>query len=137
MRSGVDSVILIDTHVILWLTLEPEKLSTRAATMIRETRLKGDAVAISAMSLYEISLIARRGRVEIGIQIGSFLTEIQEGFVVKPITAEIADVATSFPKAYPRDPMDRLVGATAIVEGLPLITTDDRIRRSGLVQTIW
>ena len=56
---------------------------------------------------------------------------------VKPITAEIASLAAQFPKDYPRDPADRLIGATARAEGLPLVTRDENIRRSNLLQTIW
>ena len=56
---------------------------------------------------------------------------------MKPLTAEIAALATQFPDNYPRDPADRLIGATARAEGLVLITRDENIRRSPLVKTIW
>jgi PIN domain nuclease of toxin-antitoxin system len=56
---------------------------------------------------------------------------------VKPITAEIAVLATQFPEDYPKDPIDRLIGATARAEGIALITRDERIRSSPLLRTIW
>jgi PIN domain nuclease of toxin-antitoxin system len=56
---------------------------------------------------------------------------------VRPITPEIAALATQFPDDYPRDPADRLIGATARAEGLTLITRDERIRRSPLLKTVW
>jgi PIN domain nuclease of toxin-antitoxin system len=43
----------------------------------------------------------------------------------------------SLPPSYPNDPADRIIGATALVEGLPLLTADREIRRSKSVQTIW
>jgi PIN domain nuclease of toxin-antitoxin system len=42
-----------------------------------------------------------------------------------------------FPVTYPKDPADRIIGATALVEGLSLVTADREIRRSKLVPTIW
>lgn len=59
------------------------------------------------------------------------------GAVVKEITPEIAALSTQFPDDYPRDPADRLIGATARAEGLSLVTRDEEIRASPLVRTIW
>jgi PIN domain nuclease of toxin-antitoxin system len=56
---------------------------------------------------------------------------------VKPITAEIAALATQFPDDYPKDPIDRLIGATARAEGIALVTGDEKIRSSPLLKTIW
>jgi len=56
---------------------------------------------------------------------------------LKPITPNIAALATQFPDDYPRDPADRLIAATARAEGLALITRDESIRRSPLLKTIW
>jgi PIN domain nuclease of toxin-antitoxin system len=41
------------------------------------------------------------------------------------------------PAAYPSDPRDRIIGATALIEGLPLVTADEQIQRSRAVKTIW
>ena len=60
-----------------------------------------------------------------------------EGVTVKAITPEIAALATQFPDEYSRDPADRLIGATARAEGVPLVTRDENIRRSALLRTIW
>jgi PIN domain nuclease of toxin-antitoxin system len=60
-----------------------------------------------------------------------------EGVTIKPITPEIAALATQFPNDYPHDPADRLIGATARAEGLALVTRDENIRKSPLLKTIW
>jgi PIN domain nuclease of toxin-antitoxin system len=60
-----------------------------------------------------------------------------EGITVRPITPEIAALSTQFPDVYPRDPSDRLIGATARAEGLTLITRDARILDSPLLKTVW
>ena len=60
-----------------------------------------------------------------------------EGVAVLPITPVIAALASQFPEDYPRDPSDRLIGATARAEGMTLVTRDERIRRSPLIRTVW
>ena len=62
---------------------------------------------------------------------------LTEGVAIKPITPDIAALATQFPDDYSYDPADRLIGATARAEGLPLVTRDQNIRRSTLLRTIW
>jgi PIN domain nuclease of toxin-antitoxin system len=59
------------------------------------------------------------------------------GAIVKPVTLQIAVLATQFPESYPRDPADRLIGATARAEEIALVTRDERIRSSSLLRTIW
>jgi len=56
---------------------------------------------------------------------------------VLPITPEIAARAVSFPDPYPKDPQDRLIGATALVEGIQLVTHDNLIKNSGMIPIIW
>lgn len=53
------------------------------------------------------------------------------------ITPEIADLSTSFPETYPKDPGDQLIGATARAYGLSLITQDERILSNPLIRTVW
>ena len=60
-----------------------------------------------------------------------------EGVSVRPITPEIAALAAQFPDDYPGDPSDRLIGGTALAEGLVLLTRDENIRRSRLIKTVW
>jgi PIN domain nuclease of toxin-antitoxin system len=57
--------------------------------------------------------------------------------MVAPITPEIAAFAVQLPSSFPKDPADRLIAATAMVEGAPLITADERIRGAKVLRTIW
>jgi PIN domain nuclease of toxin-antitoxin system len=74
-------------------------------------------------------------RLAIGVE--SALAEVEARFAVLPITGKISLRTLSLPEDYPKDPMDRIIGATALVEGVPLITADRKIRDSGALATIW
>jgi PIN domain nuclease of toxin-antitoxin system len=67
----------------------------------------------------------------------SFVERISSRTVVSPITSKVAALATQFSEDYSQDPCDRLIGATALAEGMALVTKDENIRRCKQIQTIW
>jgi PIN domain nuclease of toxin-antitoxin system len=129
-------MILLDTHVLLWMALSPPHLSQPAAKAIQEARRKG-ALCIADISLWEIALLARRKKIQMGGTLDAFLYEISRPLLVKPTTPAIASMSSRLPEDYPEDPADRLIGSTSIVEGLPLVTADRELQRCGLLNTIW
>jgi PIN domain nuclease of toxin-antitoxin system len=131
-------MILLDTHAILWLVLAPERMSRPAASAIRRARVS-EGIAIADISLLELATLFSRGTVRYSGTLENAVRTIVEssGANVRPVTPEIAALATQFPDDYPRNPSDRLIGATARAEGIPLITRDERIRRCPLLKTIW
>jgi PIN domain nuclease of toxin-antitoxin system len=131
-------VILLDTHVALWAAIEPKRLSRAAESALKRAR-RSDGLAVASISLWELASLFARRRIETYGTVETSVRQVLEtvGAVVKPITQEIAVLATQFPESYPRDPADRLIGATARAEGLTLITQDKRIRSSPLLRTIW
>ena len=134
---GQSQVILLDTHVVLWLTTDPANLSVKAKSAIEDARKNGDGLAISDITLLELATLASKGRIHLGITLESFLREVEARFVVLPISGRACARAMGFPTAYPKDPADRIIGATALVEGFSLITADRQIRRSRVLKTIW
>ena len=130
-------MILLDTHVVLWLTSDPAKLSGNARAAIEVSRRNGDGLAVCDITLLELTTLASKGRILLGLSLESILQEIEARFVVLPISSRACARAMGFPATYPKDPADRIIGATALVEGLSLITADREIRRSKLVRTIW
>lgn len=129
-------MILLDTHVLVWAVADSRRLSGAAAAAIRKARAD-DGVAIASITLWEIAALAERGRIQAYGSVEASVRLLVEGVTIKPVTVEIAALAAQFSADYPRDPADRLIGATAKAEGLALITRDERIRRSALVKTIW
>ena len=129
-------MILLDTHVLLWMSLDPKKLSKKAREAILDARAK-DGVAVAAITLWELAWLAENGRVQVSGTVEAFVRGCVSKVIIRPITCEIAVHAVQLPSDYPEDPQDRLIGATARVEGLPLVTADTDILGSKAVTTIW
>ncbi len=104
---------------------------------INEARRNADGLAISDITLLELAALVARGRIHLNISLEAFLREVESRFVVLPISGRACARTLGFPETYPKDPADRIIGATALVEGLSLLTADREIRRSKIVRTIW
>jgi len=144
-------VIILDTHVLLWMASDPKRLSKKAREAIRHERENNareknarennarekTGVAIAAITLWELAWLAENGRIRVTGSVESFVRETASRVMVKPITPEIAAFAVQLPSSFPKDPADRLIAATAMVEGAPLVTADQRIRQARVVRTIW
>ena len=130
-------MILLDTHVLIWAVDDSKRLSRRAVSEIRRARRDGGGLAVSAISLWELASLFARGRIQAYGTIEASVRLLIEDVTVRPITSEIAALAAQFPADFPRDPADRLISATARAEGLTLLTHDENIRGSPLLNTVW
>ena len=129
-------MILLDTHVLVWLTVEPARLSKQASSAIRRASRAG-GIAISAITLWELGWLASHGRLQVIGTIEAYLEEVSSRVAVHPITPKVAALANQFPLDYSSDPCDRLIGATALAEGMVLVTKDTKIRDCRQLQTLW
>ncbi len=130
-------MILLDTHVVVWLAFDQSQLSRNAKAAINDARQNGDGLAISDITLLELTTLSRKARIRLDISLESFLHEVEARFIVLPISGRACVRALALPATYPKDPADRIIGATAIVEGMSLLTADREIRRSRALRTIW
>jgi PIN domain nuclease of toxin-antitoxin system len=129
-------VILLDTHVLIWMSSDPRRLSAKARQQIVEAR-RNTGLAVASITLWELAWLAEKQRVLYSGSVESFVRETISRVAVKSLSPEIVAVAAHMPDSYPKDPSDRLIGSTAIVLGIPLVTADERIRDSGIVECVW
>ncbi len=127
--------LLLDTHVWIWLSMEDRKsLSARASRVLQQASLK----YISVISCWELAKLVEKGR--IGFSIPT-LTWIQRSLKecdirLVELTAEIA-VESTLLKGIHADPADQIIAATSRVSGIPLVTSDKRLRQLQEVDTVW
>jgi len=125
---------LLDTHTVLWASEEDVRLGAGAKAVL-ERCASGDA-AISDITLLEIAMLVQKKRIRLSVPIKRYLLEMQRHYPVLAVEASIA--AETFLLQLPQgDPFDRVIVATARYHAMPLLTRDQSIARSGLVDVIW
>jgi PIN domain nuclease of toxin-antitoxin system len=131
-------MILLDTHVLIWRALVPERLSERAKRVVDDASQQGELM-IADITLWEIAMLVAKKRIQITTDIDSFLNLLLQAYAlrVRPITPRIAATAVQLPDEINRDPADRLIVATALVETIPLVTADRNLQANSLVATLW
>ena len=123
---------LLDTNAWIRLILAPEQLSERARALL--TRPDITPLAVSAISVFELTLKVRKGKIDLRLPSDQWLDlALNPNLItVIPIDAEIARAANSLPEPFHQDPADR---ATARLRNLTLITGDEKILQYAHLQS--
>jgi PIN domain nuclease of toxin-antitoxin system len=128
---------VLDTHILLWWTLTPSKLSVKQKRALATLSAQSPGM-ISDISLWEISTAFSLGRLELDIPLKEYLVSasapplIHRASISPAVAAEVA----ALPDSFHRDPGDRIIVATARLHKATLITSDERIIASKLVKTV-
>jgi PIN domain nuclease of toxin-antitoxin system len=128
--------LLLDTHVLLRWLFDSRKLSRTQLRVLESAVRRGEPVAISAITLLEIAVLASGEKRVLQAPLDELLRDLNSSpvFRILPLTCEVAlDVASL---GVLRDPADRAIAATARVHRLRLLTSDQRIIESKLVQVV-
>ncbi len=131
-------MIVVDTHIIIWNALKPEMLSGKAEKAISAAN-NSDGIIFCEISLWEIAMLMHKERLSIDIEYTEFIQLILESnkYVFRGITPEIAWLSTGLFSDNNKDPADRIIAATSIIENANLVTADNELRKSKKVATIW
>lgn len=126
--------LLLDTHVILWSASEPERLSAKVA---EELENPANDLWYSPISVWEILLLAERGRISVGEGIEGSIRNLLQELPLKeaPLNIEVAIQSRNVDLPH-QDPVDRFLAATAIVYELILVTADRRILAAKDLQSL-
>jgi PIN domain nuclease of toxin-antitoxin system len=120
--------ILLDTHVLVWYVNGSEELSKPLQKLITQALEQGQAY-VAAISLWEIAMLDKKQRIILTIPCLEWIKKSLEitGLGVVPLTPSIAVESCQLPGTFHGDPADRMITATARVEGLTLLTRDKHI----------
>lgn len=120
--------LLADTHVWYRWRAEPKKLSRVHARALARAEQRRESVAVSAISLWELAMLAASGRIQVRLALEPWISEMADDLFISvlSLTPEIAAKSVGL-AGLPRDPADRLIAATALCHGLTLLTSDERI----------
>ena len=129
---------VLDTHALIWWADESPKLTKKARQAAAAAARRRELVA-SAMSIFEVITLERRGRINLKIPVTEWLNSLRTlpELTIQPVTDEIAERAGGFGDVFPGDPADRLIAATALVLDVPLITADTKLHGVPSLTTIW
>jgi PIN domain nuclease of toxin-antitoxin system len=128
--------LLLDTHIVLWLSSGDERLGKTTRRTIDTAWKAGGRMLLSSVSVWEIAMLVEKGSIELDLPVDEWV----ERFLGRPGLEAVALDHAAAARAYRlhhlehRDPADRLLIASAIGLGCPLVTHDDRIRRFAKVR---
>ncbi len=119
--------LLLDTHAVLWVALDPARLPSAVAAAVKD---RGNDVAASAVSLWEIALKTQLGKLRLDGCAPEDLPEALERMDIETVALDPADAASfhRLPRAAHRDPFDRMLVWQAIRSGRHLVTADAALR---------
>jgi PIN domain nuclease of toxin-antitoxin system len=135
---GRQSVIVLDTHALIWWVGGSSELSPKARRAVQTAARRRELVA-SSISIFEIATAVRCGRLELSVPLDTWLDALGHlpELTIYPVTEEIARLAGSLDEKLPGDPADRLIASTALTLDCPLVTADAILRAADRLQAIW
>lgn len=131
------TVPLLDTHAWIWWIDGDKRLDRRLSAKL-DAYPADQRPLISDISLWEVAMLVNRGRLALKVSFDTWLAAAASPRTVRvmPINSLIAADVARLPDTFHRDPADRVIVSTSRVHGLPVLTRDQLIAKSGLVR-LW
>ena len=131
-------MIVLDTHAWIWFTSNPEVLSQKAQRVV-EAAVNEKNVLVSSISAWEVALLVKKGRLKLTMDVNDWIAISENLPFIQfiPVSNSIAVKSVSLPEPFHPDPADRIIIATALSTGSPIVTKDKKISDYSHVKTIW
>lgn len=125
-------MVLIDTHVLLWLLFDDDKLSNTA-----KNALENNKCCVSIVSFWELALKTSLGKLRLPKTLSQILLECEKMAIdVVNVTFEDCLTVQTLPFIH-RDPFDRMIISHAMMENMPLVTHDGNIHKYNTIEVVW
>lgn len=124
--------LLLDTAVVIYAVESPERLSRRAAAVLQST---DNVLELSAISLAEIAIKAALGKLKLSAATARQAVQDLD-LRILPYTAEHAFQLFDLPRHH-GDPFDRQIIAQALLEKIPIVTSDEKFSLYKGLKVIW
>ncbi|MFT4258340.1 type II toxin-antitoxin system VapC family toxin [Microbacterium sp.] len=120
--------LLLDTHVLLWAAYAPQRLAVRSVDLLSDAE---NDLLFSAASIWEVAIKSALGRGDFDADPHVLRRELREnGYIELPVDGAHAAAVTGLPPIH-GDPFDRMLVAQARVEGITLLTADEKVAEYG------
>ncbi len=131
-------MIVLDTHAWIWFTSKPEALSKKAQKAV-DAAVKEKNVLVSSISVWEVALLVNKKRLKLSMDVTDWIAKSENLPFIQfiPVSNSIAVKSVNLPQPLHPDPADRIIIATALSIGAPLVTKDKKISDYAPVKTIW
>ena len=128
-------MIVLDTHAWIWWAAKLPDLSPRARRAIEEEPARG----VAAISCWEVAMLVRKGRLTLDRDVGAWVETALRlpGVELLDLSPSIAVGAALLDEPFHGDPADRMIAATALQVGAPVITKDRKLRDYKPLRTVW
>jgi PIN domain nuclease of toxin-antitoxin system len=128
-RINSKSLIVLDTHVWIWLINGDEQLRLSTALPIINQSAQFSNIKISAISIWEVGMLEAKGRISFSMKCLDWVKQAlaATGISLAPLTPEIAVLSSRLPGEFHGDPADRIIVATALELNASLVTKDEKI----------
>lgn len=122
--------VLADTHTAVWSPFEPARLSPAALQALQAAEAAGGRILVSAISPVEIVCLNEKGKLPVSTLTGLWtaIDDPTNPFGLVPLAVPVARVFDQIPRAVVPDMPDRIIATTALAFGVPLVSTDQKIR---------
>jgi PIN domain nuclease of toxin-antitoxin system len=129
-------VIVLDTHALLWWALDPDQLSEPARDTLERMERQGGFA--SSISIWELGIKVKRGKLELPLSVEELARRVERGGAVELVPVDTNIWLRSLSLAWDHtDPADRVIVATALARGLPLLTKDASMHQWAGVSCVW